>query len=186
MYWKKLLKQIQIHSLKTKDKKSQKLVIELGAVPAEIQDEALLRWLLACKNIYTIAFFQWRLSKCNERDKCQLEDLIQSSVNFFSSFKKANQDKKVTTSTEKLATLPLNFMIRYGLNEDSSEHFNINSFYQIGLSDPFPEIFADKNVDYFYPEHKILNTDYIPSMTYIPRKDVMLRLMRSCLNVKEK
>ena len=47
-------------------------------------------------------------------------------------------------------------------------------------------MFADKKVDYFYPEHKIHNPDYIPSMIYMPRKDIMVKLMRSCLDVKEK
>jgi len=77
-------------------------------------------------------------------------------------------------------------MIRYGLNTDEEVHFNINSFYQIGLSDPFPQMFDDKNVDYFYPEHKIQNLEHIPSMTYLPRKDVMMKIIRACLDVQQK
>ena len=77
----------------------------------------------------------------------------------------------------------------------------INSFTQVGLEDPFPnddeyiegslddvdpEVYRvpTKPEDTVYGESRFIE-GFGPYCLYIPRKEIMLKLMRACVNCKE-
>ena len=78
--------------------------------------------------------------------------------------------------------------------------FNINSFTQIGLEDPFPDDdkFIKGSLDdvdpkvYFMPQvptdlvyQKQRFTATSPTCVYIPRKEIMLKLMRAAIEASD-
>ena len=86
---------------------------------------------------------------------------------------------------------------KYGLSEKTKDYM-INSFAKIGMPDPFPqnkemmtteedkdlldEVIANYDV-YVYPDWK--NDPYqSPKRIWIPNKAVMLKMMRSCIGIK--
>ena len=73
--------------------------------------------------------------------------------------------------------------------EEQNKHYNINSFEQIGISDPFPsEPFLHKFTfpvrfdDFSYPIQKLTENES-PKLIFIPSSKVMFKLMRACLDI---
>ena len=83
---------------------------------------------------------------------------------------------------------------------DNLKSYNINSFMQIGLEDPWPEDekiitgslddidpkvykIPTKVEDDVYAAYRYINGSS-PTVVYIPRKEIMLKLMRACIDVK--
>lgn len=75
--------------------------------------------------------------------------------------------------------------------------FVINSFEQLGIMDPFcfekhvqredePDAFQLPETPYqdIYPESRLNDPECSPSEIYIPRKEIMFKLMRACIKVK--
>jgi len=84
--------------------------------------------------------------------------------------------------------------------EQSPQPFFINSFLQIGLEDPFPDdenlydgSLDDESPDTYkmpskvehpvYAESRYIN-GFGPYCLYIPRRELMFKLMRACIDVK--
>lgn len=81
--------------------------------------------------------------------------------------------------------------------EVANHSFLINSFKQIGWPDPFPNDNLPKNPhlekydsyvsdadELVYPQSRS-NKDFIPLMIYIPRKELMWKMMRACIGVTD-
>jgi hypothetical protein len=83
---------------------------------------------------------------------------------------------------------------------DDYKPFFINSFKGIGLSDPYPHDdekikgslddghgikMPEKAEDLVYPVSRYIE-EYSPFCIYIPKKEIMLKLMRSSVMVKQK
>jgi hypothetical protein len=107
-----------------------------------------------------------------------------------------NHENKVSKSTASAAYLPPDFLVKYQLVSPPQSYF-INSFITLGLEDPFPEddlhIKGSVDDDSFKistsPEDLIYersryHVDYSPLCIYLPREELMLKLMRACLDVK--
>lgn len=75
--------------------------------------------------------------------------------------------------------------------------WNINSLRTIGWSDPFPKeaklleggYFDSRHAkickdefDLIYPEYR-LKEDLVPLQMFIPRREIMFKLMRSCIGI---
>ena len=104
----------------------------------------------------------------------------------------------VNSNTEIEASLDPNFLIKYGFVENINDlkQFNINSFKQIGFPDPFYNTdylkqavddsslvkFFSETTDLVYPDkwYKLENS---PLCIYIPRKELMFKIMRGCIGV---
>ena len=102
-------------------------------------------------------------------------------------------------TTYKNAILAQDFLIKYNFADgDSLTNFNINNFHEIGMCDPFADdykvlrgsinvegnclskICAEKPEVLVYDAAR-LKPDDVPSCIYIPRKEIMLKLMRACV-----
>ena len=112
-----------------------------------------------------------------------------------------NHGKEQTINEETLENSKIaeNFLVKYKFIDEYKPFF-INSFKSIGLSDPFPhddEIITgslddgeslkmpEKVSDLVYPESRLV-PEYSPFAIYIPKKEIMLKLMRSTVMVKKK
>ena len=85
-------------------------------------------------------------------------------------------------------------MIKYHLHDKKEKHHLINSFSQIAWLDPFPEDAESLKSSFVEPAkiddlvyHKSrLKPGFIPWVVYIPRKDIMFKIMRGCIGVTDK
>jgi hypothetical protein len=83
--------------------------------------------------------------------------------------------------------VPKLFYERYELLEEHP--FFINCFQQVGLSDPFPkggetpaDVWFEDIQELVYPEGRFTEGQR-PFQIYIPKKELMFNLMRSCVDV---
>ena len=101
-----------------------------------------------------------------------------------------------TEKTQEAAALPPNFLVDYGMVQSSPQNYFINTFEQLGMPDPFPEeVYAfHANVpgidaaprlysDAVYEEYKTNREDSSPMCLFIPRQELMLKLIRACIEV---
>lgn len=69
--------------------------------------------------------------------------------------------------------------------------FLINSFWNIGWPDPFPDEHSAIDQDFLRDKKELVYhktrfvPDYSPPVVFIPNKIVMAKLMRACLGVTE-
>lgn len=86
------------------------------------------------------------------------------------------------------------FLVKYDIVEPIQD-YNINCFKQIGLEDPFPNdhetLTGSNNYNVFhafdpcisvYPETRMMKK-HSPVCLYIPRREIMLKLMRASIGV---
>lgn len=75
--------------------------------------------------------------------------------------------------------------------DESPPIYNINSFHQIGMIDPFPQedvgfspIIPELFSDHVYPEQRMCHADASPMCVYIPNRILTLKIIRACIDVK--
>ena len=92
--------------------------------------------------------------------------------------------------TQFYAKLPTDFYERYEIYDFVPKPFNIISFVQIGMCDPFP---TEPQIKYL-PIEKPSDLAYFrerftkgqsPGCIYIPSPEIMFKLMRSCVEVPD-
>ena len=119
---------------KLHDSSMLKLVKSFLKIPKNIKTAVLREFLTKCENLHKVAFFQWRLKFCEitEKQKQMLDELVEESiVALFSDIK--------TKSSEPVSSSPLPESIsKYKLLDKKYSKWNINSFNQIGIREPFP------------------------------------------------
>ena len=108
------------------------------------------------------------------------------------------QDQVIGEETLKASKLSKDFLKKYHILDVEAFPFGVNTFNQIGWDDPFPEdakvggtseeigsdITADTKFDHWtYPESRFVE-GFGPYCIYIPRQELMLKIMRACINVK--
>ena len=156
-----------------------------------------------CRELYQIAFFQWR--KMYPTDKIYHEDEVIELINdrmeyTFMRNKDMMEDEnrlKISQMTQHNSKLPKDFYFTYFaslfLNKEEIVDcsYNITSFEQLGWKDPYPNenrIKAkwknpEKIDDLVYKKARFQN-NFIPQVVYVPRKDIMFKIMRACIEVK--
>ena len=86
--------------------------------------------------------------------------------------------------------LPRNFYNNYtAITQQPDKIHLINSFDQISWKDPFPDkksnfcppVFIN---DFVYDEKRMVEGQ-VPFMIFMPKKEVMFKLMRACIGVKD-
>lgn len=60
-FWDKVIGCMIRDKAKFKDKKADRLTVELSKVPKAVRDACLKKYIDHCKSVYNIAFMQWRL-----------------------------------------------------------------------------------------------------------------------------
>jgi len=108
-----------------------------------------------------------------------------------------NPENVVSAKTTEATKLKPDFLKKYNLISPIKS-YNMNSFLQMGLEDPFPSddltiIGSYDDDDYKIPAcvHDNVYSDCryyescSPLCIYIPRKELMFKLMRACVEVKQ-
>lgn len=127
-------------------------------------------------------------------DDRTLEELILARINDL--VKQLNPNNKVSKQTDQKAKLTPRFLKDNGLIS-VQRPFLVNCFPQIGIEDPFPNDdltvigsvddddckIAQKHTDLIYDAGRYQD-EFSPLCIYIPRKELMLKMMRACIDVK--
>ena len=82
-YWDKILGQFQMKATKLKDKYMTEVCKRIIMVPKNVRITCLTKYVLACKWVYAIGFFQWRLNQTSTEyygKEAELEELIEKYV----------------------------------------------------------------------------------------------------------
>ena len=190
---------------KKKDPKNLKMIQAIMKVPHPVRREALTKYVVKCKDRYNIAFFQWRYRFPSQatynnkklHDRKLLEGIILARITKFVQ-DDINQDQRIDSETLANSRVTRDFLKKYDLIE-KNKSFLVNSFWMIGWDDPFPD--DDEFIigsiddpapdlkspeaadDWVYPEFRYVEGN-APNQIYIPRKEIMLKIMRACIGVK--
>ena len=108
--------------------------------------------------------------------------------------------QKISLQTKEHSVIANNFLKKYNLIVKNPQDFNINRFFSVGIADPYPdddlniigsrddgEDFLpapDKVEDFVYPDSRYVE-GRSPYCIYIPNKEIMFKMMRACITVKE-
>ena len=99
--------------------------------------------------------------------------------------------KKVTKKTTKQAKISLETEKDLGMLKVKVRPWLINSFWNIGWPDPFPDEHTDSDQDFLRNKEDLVYRDsryvdaHSPFVIYIPNENVMFKIMRACLGVDE-
>ena len=119
-----------------------------------------------------------------------------SRINNFK--KQADVEDQITELTKKNSKIAKDYLVKYDIC-DSYKPFVINSFQTIGWSDPFPHddefiigslddgdnlVVPEEPLDLVYAESRY-TPDHSPLCIYVPKKEIMLKMMRACVEVKK-
>ena len=110
------------------------------------------------------------------------------------------QTQKISQETKENSEIANNFLKKYNLIVSNLGDFNINRFFSVGISDPFPDddlniigsrddgedflAVPEKVEDFVYPDSRYVEGDS-PNCIYIPNKEIMFKMMRACITVKD-
>ena len=179
-FWDKMVGYIHQQASDLKDEETINMMGQILLVPEDVKIEVLKVYLIKCMQLHSIAFFQWRLKFPNtiKHDPQQLEDIISDRVDYFSrEFESMN---KMILTNSKFDEKKLG---DYNLVQEPNTYL-ISSFESVGLPDPFPRKETANN----FPEHGYPSERYChgtsPSCIYIPTKQLMIKIMRACIEVK--
>ena len=158
----------------------------VARISREVRDYVLKRYCERCNEKHTLAFFQWRLK--HRADKCQKEALetcmydVQSSI-----IGRIDISKTVspTTAIEGAITPALEKAL--GIAKPQSKPWLVNSFWNIGWPDPFPddhssidrEFLMDRDTPVYHESR--YNSQSSPIAVWIPSKLVLIKMMRACM-----
>ena len=130
-------------------------------------------------------------------DKEEIHELLTSRINnLINGFK---TDQKILDHTKEAAKISKDFIQKYDFIKKERLVFLVNSFWEIGMADPFPddEDLVIGSVDDVPDDFKIPTkvNDYVygptryiegnsPVCIYIPAPEIMLKIMRACIDCK--
>ena len=110
-----------------------------------------------------------------------------------------SQNKTISAETAAQSTLPKGFLQKYKIIASDPCSWKINSFEQIGIHDPFPlenpsdqqdmpenfQSVRESSQEEVYDSDRMNSQFGSPAMIYIPRKELMIKMMRACIAVSE-
>ena len=113
-------------------------------VKADVKQFLLKKYVQACRWVYAIGFFQWRLN--NDTPDHQIpnydkeEDLLELIEKYNDiKHKRAQETVAKPIQNPNLQITDKNCLKKYELFEEEPKDFLINSFQRIGWQDPFPD-----------------------------------------------
>ena len=75
--------------------------------------------------------------------------------------------------------------------DDKPAIYNVNSFHQIGMVNPFPKEdlgecpkIPETFTDNVYPEERMCRADASPMCIYIPNRIMLFKIIRACIDAK--
>jgi len=130
-------------------------------------------------------------------DKQELEELLWSRVNNLINGLDTNQ--RISAETKEASAIPPDFLQKYKLADAVEADFMVNRFWTVGMGDPYPDddltVIGSRDdprtcelpqtpEDQVYPQTRLIK-GLSPYTLYIPSKEVMVKMMRSCITVKD-
>jgi len=171
------------------------LLIRIAKVPKHIANWVLTLFVWRCRELYQIAFFQWRKAMPSKL-RCDMGDvleLIDFRVEY--TFTRRKLPESIPTEQTRLASAPpsSDYLTRYGLTDEGGDRqFIINSFHQLGWPDPYPKENSYKSSAKQPVDGDDLVYDPVrfregapPYVVYIPRAEMLFKMMRACVEVKD-
>lgn len=141
IYWDKVIGTMIKEQSKFNDKRAEQLTVEFSRVPKAVRDACFKKYIDHCKAVYNIAFMQWRLiypTTSEYANEEELKEIIMGRIQYQT--KQTNLGQRVSKKTDELAVISNDFLIKYDFADSARlQPHTINSFAQIGLSDPFPD-----------------------------------------------
>ena len=194
-YWDKLFGRLMGQAGKLNDAKMRALLIRIAKVPKHIASWLMTLFVWRCRELYQIAFFQWRRAmpsklKCNMGD---VVELIDFRVEY--TFTRCKLPESIPTEQTRSASGPpsTDYLAKYGLaDEGGDRQYIINSFHQLGWPDPYPKENSYKSSASQPVDGDDLVYDPIrfregtpPFVVYIPRAEMLFKMMRACIDVTD-
>ena len=177
----------------------------MGVKP-EVKRHIFLAYINRCRELHAIAFLQWRKKYQKEvKNKYEsitftdadFDELLLTSINILNHEDNMKLYQRPLPKTTEMGAVNPQFYKNFEsmLNHRKYESYYINQFWDLGWADPFPEddkvggmpdtadlSLPTKPDDLVYEECRYVEK-YSPYCIYIPKKDLMIKLMRSCLGV---
>ena len=142
-YWDKLQGSLMSRAMKKGDKKMIKIISDVIKVLPTVKDACIRHILKKSAECGAIAFFQWRNLYPNaiHTDLKLVTEVLEERIeNLYSSFRNMGADKeKATVYLKPYKNLHAHDLKDYSDIFVRSKPFNVQSFKQIGLIDPFYE-----------------------------------------------
>lgn len=187
--WHKLLNGLHNTNVTAKSRQAERLIIQIGRVPADVRRRALEEFLRCSQRVHTIAFLQWRHMFPTSRTMTdQLKELIEERMVFMYGYLKDYYPTNLP-SDDYGTDAAFYKAFRPAIREAQS--YNIWSFEQIGLFDPFPQELMDSKYEVprtadnlVYAAHKYQEDDS-PNTLYFPSKLLLFKIMKACIDVEE-
>ena len=191
--WNKLLGKIhKCNENKVRSATASELIVKIGMVKPEIRRAALEEFLRHSQRVHTIAFLQWRKKyPRKETDHKQLSDLIEERIKYM--YGNLKCECKASKSENKLPASDLSsseeFYDDFKNSIKNAKCFNIWSFGQIGMYDPFPEEHMETHFhvpetqeDLVYRGNRYIKGNS-PNLLYFPSKLLLFKIMKACVGI---
>ena len=188
--WNKLCGQLNEQNIEVKSIFMSEMLVKIQSLNPVIKRRALEEYLRCSQRVHTIAFLQWRLKypklKCNVG---MLISLIEERMNFM--YGNLNNGEELPNMPDGKYKCVDQFYEFFGTAIERAKSFNIWSFEQIGLNDPYPDELMETT--FFIPkteEDLVYRGDrYVkgnsPNAIYFPSKKMLFKIMRACIDVED-
>ena len=162
----------------------------------EIKEAVFKKFMTRVNLKYSAAMYQWRYNYCENVNKAQLIDNLDTISHHF--LKSVNISRKPLPDTIEEGKISFDFEKRYhtcinGKETINKRPWNIHSFWSLGMADPFPDesTMMDTDNQYVgpdkfnmsklvYPKSRFTK-EHTPMIIYIPSREMMIKIMRASM-----
>lgn len=190
--WHKLIGTINDINATVMSKKVGNIVYEVGKIEPNVIRAALEEYLRCSQRVHTIAFLQWRIMYPShiQFHEEMLVELIEERMKFmYGNMYMGIRDKKKMPG--KQYGLDQQFYDNFAEAISKAQPYNIWSFEQIGLFDPYPlEPMETKfhipetDEDLVYQQERFVYNNS-PNTLYFPSKMLLFKIMRACIGITD-
>ena len=167
------------------------MIIKIQSLNPKVKRAALEEYLRCAQRVHTIAFLQWRLKFPTpiRWHRKMIIDLIDERISFmYGVLKSGKKPEYMPNSTYGFSE---NDYDEFAKSIKNAKSYNIWSFEQIGLFDPYPDEIMETSFsipitdgDLVYRIDRYVK-GYSPNSIYFPSKKTLFKIMRACINVDD-
>ena len=169
---------------------------EMYGIPNDVKQAVLKYYVNQCTKLHTIAFFQWRLKFSSEGAQAEeLKEMIKYRIQHF--YDVVYDDQQLSEEQKFASELPAGFLAKPGMIGAKPAMWKIHRFVQVDVNEPYPEEHDDQTdiateeawgpsaveTD-VYPPGRAGCANSSPVCLYMPRNELLLKLMRACIGIK--
>ena len=144
-YWDKFFGIMTFMANFNNDYRMRQIMFDIAQIPKEVRYACLKAYVNKCREMYQIAFFQWRKKYPTKTTRMELVDELiefRTHYTFTRQHSLLPHDRKVdmTNSIDKHEQQSYGMM-----NNQKNQNWTVNNFSQIGWLDPYPNELDYKN-----------------------------------------